>query len=182
MAKKILIIVGSMREQSFNRQLSRKAAELLSGKAEVSWLSYRDIPYMNQDIEFPAPREVLRVRKEVSEADGIWIFTPEYNHSYPGVLKNLLDWLSRPVEAGNRGSAAAAGKKTAISGAAGKSAAAHSRSKLRELLTMMQAEVLEEETGISLDMKAFQTDLLELTEEDEKQLAKQAEAFLQFLG
>ena len=79
-------------------------------------------------------------------------------------------------------SAAAAGKKTAISGAAGKSAAAHSRSKLRELLAMMQAEVLEEETGISLDMKAFQTDLLELTEEDEKQLAKQAEAFLQFLG
>ena len=51
-------------------------------------------------MEFPTPGEILRVRDEVSKADGIWIFTPEYNHSYPGGLKNLLDWLSRPVKKG----------------------------------------------------------------------------------
>ena len=89
--KKVLMIVGSMRKKSFNRQLAAIAAELLRGKAEVSFLEYADIPYMNQDIEFPVPEEIARVREEVSRADGIWIITPEYNYSYPGVLKNLLD-------------------------------------------------------------------------------------------
>lgn len=50
---------------------------------------------MNEDIEFPAPEAVKRVREAVKAADGLWFFTPEYNHSYPGVLKNLIDWLSR---------------------------------------------------------------------------------------
>ena len=81
-------------------QMARLAAVLLREKAEVSFLDYADIPYRNQDMEFPTPGEILRVRDEVSKADGIWIFTPEYNHSYPGGLKNLLDWLSRPVKKG----------------------------------------------------------------------------------
>lgn len=98
--KKVLMIVASMREKSFNMQLARLAADALRGKAEVSFLNYANIPYMNQDIEFPTPEEILRVRGKVSKADGIWIFTPEYNYSYPGVLKNLLDWLSRPTKKG----------------------------------------------------------------------------------
>ena len=111
--KKVLMIVGSMRKKSFNRQLAAIAAELLRGKAEVSFLEYADIPYMNQDIEFPVPEEIARVREEVSRADGIWIITPEYNYSYPGVLKNLLDWLSRPTRMGApRTETAIAGKKS----------------------------------------------------------------------
>lgn len=95
--KKVLLIVGSMREKAFNRQAALMAQKMLEKKADVSILSYEDLPQMNQDIEFPAPEAVARVRKEVAEADGLWFFTPEYNHSYPGVLKNLLDWLSRPT-------------------------------------------------------------------------------------
>ena len=52
---------------------------------------------MNQDIEHPAPEAVMRVREAVREADGLWLFSPEYNHAIPGPLKNLIDWLSRPV-------------------------------------------------------------------------------------
>lgn len=92
---RILAIVGSLRRGSFNRQLAMAAKDALGDAAEFSLLEYADVPMMNQDIEFPAPEAVKRVREAVKAADGIWFFTPEYNHSYPGVLKNLIDWLSR---------------------------------------------------------------------------------------
>lgn len=181
--KKVLMIVGSMREKSFNRQLARKAAEFLDGKAEISFLDYAGIPYMNQDIEYPAPEEIVRVRDEVCRADGIWIMTPEYNYSYPGVLKNLLDWLSRPVRAGApRTETAIAGKKVTISGVGGKSAASCARAKLKELLQVMQVELMEDgETGVSLDRSAFQTSVLNLSTENAKVLEEQAKLFLRFM-
>ena len=90
---------------------------MLKGQAEVSYLHYADLPFINQDIEFPAPESVVRVRQAVQEADGIWIFSPEYNYQIPGVLKNLLDWLSRPLAPNDweRGSAVK-GKSVTISG------------------------------------------------------------------
>ena len=94
---KILAIVGSLRKASFNRQLALAAKEMASDRVEFEILEYSDIPYMNQDIEFPAPDSVKRVRDAVKSADGVWFFTPEYNHTIPGVLKNLIDWLSRSV-------------------------------------------------------------------------------------
>lgn len=94
---KILAIVGSLRGDSFNRQLALAAEELIGDRADFTILEYQDIPFMNQDIEFPAPEAVKRVRDAVKASDGVWFFTPEYNHSFPGVLKNLIDWLSRPI-------------------------------------------------------------------------------------
>ena len=64
--KKVLLIVGSMREKAFNRQAALMAQKMLEKKADVSILSYEDLPQMNQDIEFPAPEAVARVRKEVA--------------------------------------------------------------------------------------------------------------------
>lgn len=181
--KKVLMITGSLREKSFNRQLAVKASQLLAGKAEVSFLEYDSIPFMNQDIEFPTPQEIERVRSEVSNSDGIWFFTPEYNSSYPGLLKNLLDWLSRPVRpGGTRSETAVYGKKAAISGAAGKSAASCSRAKLTELLKFMSLELLEQQVGISVSPESFQTNVLTLSKENEEALRKQAEAFLEFLN
>lgn len=182
--KHILMIIGSMRKKSFNRQLAQKAAVMLDGKAEVSFLDYSDLPYMDQDIEFPAPDAVSRVREQVMQADGIWIFTPEYNFSYPGVLKNLLDWLSRPLKPGTpRNQNAIAGKKVTVSGAGGQSAAGGARTKLRELLKFIFAEQMEgEETGIALDMQAFQTNTLTLSPENEAALARQAGTFLDYLS
>lgn len=91
----ILAIVGSLRKDSFNRQLALAAKEALGGDTDMALLDYADVPMMNEDIEFPAPEAVRRVREAVKAADGVWFFTPEYNHSIPGVLKNLIDWLSR---------------------------------------------------------------------------------------
>lgn len=181
--KKVLMIVGSMREKSFNRQLAKMAGDLLKGKAEVSFLDYAEIPYMNQDIEFPAPEEIVRVRDEIIKADGIWIITPEYNFSYPGVLKNLLDWLSRPMKMGApRTETAISGKKITISGVGGKSAASGARAKLKELLQFMQVDLMEEaETGVALDMSAFQTNILNLSEENKEALQKQANLFFKFM-
>jgi chromate reductase len=180
--KKVLLIVGSMRKESFNRQAALLTKEMMEGKAEVSLLSYEDLPYMNQDKEFPAPAEVARVRKKVAEADGLWFFTPEYNHSYPGVLKNLLDWLSRPVEPGVRKSAVTYGKKAAITGASGRSATSFSRAKLAELLDFMGLELLDAQVGISLTPEELQTNILALSDDKKAELKNQADAFLKFLG
>lgn len=100
--KKILFVIGSLRKQSFNREVSELAKGLLQHKAEVTELNYSDVPMMNQDIEFPAPKAVAAVRRAVADADGVWIFSPEYNYSYPGHVKNLIDWLSRPVDPADR--------------------------------------------------------------------------------
>lgn len=177
--KSILIISGSLRQNSFNCQLARMAVEYLEGQAEVHFLSFEDLPYMNQDLEYPVPEAVARVRNEVLAADLIWIFTPEYNYSYPGLLKNLLDWLSRPANPTDRKSQSVlAEKKAAISGAAGASAAGKARAKLRELLELVGVEVLPEETGVVLGKEAFMTDVLTLTPEEEAALRTEAEAVL----
>ena len=96
--KKILFIIGSLRKQSFNREISEMVKDLLKGKAEVTELDYSQVPFINQDDEYPAPQAVADARKAVAEADGVWIFSPEYNYSYPGhVLTTLLTVLKADV-------------------------------------------------------------------------------------
>ena len=94
---KIVAIVGSQRKNSLNRQLALEAERIVRERAEFELLDYNDVPFFNQDIEYPAPNAVRRVRNAVKSADGIWFFTPEYNHFFPGTLKNLIDWLGRPI-------------------------------------------------------------------------------------
>ena len=95
--KKIVFIIGSGRKNSFNKTLSQVAAKALEGKAEIEVVDVLDVPLLNQDEEFPAPEGVQKVRDAVMAADGVWLFTPEYNYSIPGTVKNMLDWLSRPL-------------------------------------------------------------------------------------
>jgi NAD(P)H-dependent FMN reductase len=184
MKKKVLIIVGSLREKSFNRQLAKVAEEFIKEYADVTFLEYGDIPYMNQDIEFPAPKSIQRVRDSVMEADGIWIMAPEYNHSYTGVLKNLLDWLSRPFKANDFSSGTAIfGKKVTISGVGGLYATLGSRTDLKELLSFIKADVMGgTQVGIKLTEEEFATDVLVLTDEQREELQKQADEFIKFIS
>ena len=178
--KKVLMIVGSLRKDSFNHQLAMRVEQMLAGQAEVRYLAYGDLPFMNQDIEFPVPESVASVRQAVQEADGIWIFSPEYNYQIPGVLKNLLDWLSRPLVPNDwaRGSAVK-GKPVTISGAAGKSAAAGVRKHLSALLEVMSMKLTGGVgSGVALDTEAFQSGILHLSEENLSSIQVQAEAFL----
>jgi len=69
---KILAIVGSLRKGSYNRQLALAAKEIVKDTADFTLLDYQDVPLMNEDIEYPAPDAVKRVREEVKAADGIW--------------------------------------------------------------------------------------------------------------
>ena len=178
--KKVLVIVGSFRKNSFNHQLAKQVEAILAEKAEVSFLHYADLPFMNQDIEFPAPGSVARVRQAVQEADGIWIFSPEYNYQIPGVLKNLLDWLSRPLAPNDweRGSAIKE-KPVTISGVAGKSGAAGVRKHLSALLEIMSMKLIGGQgSGVSLDADAFRSGVLNVSEEKFAEIRTQAEVFL----
>ena len=178
--KKVLLIVGSLRKESFNLQLAKLAEEMLKDKVQVSLLHYADLPFMNQDMEFPAPESVVRVRQAVQEADGIWIFSPEYNYQIPGVLKNLLDWLSRPMVPNDwERDSAVKGKPVTISGVAGRSGAAGVRKHLSALLEVMSMNLIGGMgTGVSADDEAFATGRMNLSEENHAALQAQAELFL----
>ena len=94
---KIIGIAGSLRAGSFNQALLRAAAELAPAGCEVEIASIRDIPLYDGDVEargVPAPVTALKDR--IAAADALLLVTPEYNNSLPGVLKNAIDWLSRP--------------------------------------------------------------------------------------
>ena len=177
--KKILFVIGSLRLRSFNRQVANVAKEMIGNRAEVQELDFSDLPLLNQDIEQPEPAPVARIRKEIAEADGLWIFTPEYNMSYPGHLKNLLDWMSRPVKFMDYGTPTCInGKRVAICGAGGKAATANCRAKLTELLTFMKAEVLPKQVGIAVPAEAWGTDVLVFTEEQKADLKVLADALI----
>ncbi|NMM99083.1 NADPH-dependent FMN reductase [Bifidobacterium olomucense] len=183
---KLLFVVGSLHKNGFNHQLADEAKALIGDRAEVEFLNYADVPFFDQDVEFPnPPAAVNTARKAVVEADGVWIFSPEYNYSYPGVLKNLLDWLSRPLEPFPAESASVlAGKKVAISSVAGQSAGAGTRAKLNEVLGFNKADVLpvDEQAGFALAPEAWGTGELGLSDEDKARLAAEADAFLKFVA
>ena len=189
--KHILFIIGSFRKESFNRQLAKMAEVFLKDRFKISYLDFNDIPYMNQDWEVKGQSQCLtqeqeriyRVRQEILKADGIWIFTPEYNHSSPGLLKNLFDWLSRPMDVSNFSNPTAIqGKKVTASGAGGKNKTASCRAKLNDLLEYIKMDVMREpQTGIALGMEAWVKGEFKLTDEQVNELKEQAEAFAEFL-
>lgn len=94
---KIVGLVGSLRKESYNRKLLHLVNDLLPQEVELVDLDYSDVPVFNEDIEFPTPESVVRIRQAVKEADGVFFFVPEYNQGISGALKNVVDWLSRPV-------------------------------------------------------------------------------------
>ncbi len=93
---KILGFAGSLRKGSYNMAVLKSAVELVPKNAELEVFDLNGIPLFNQDTENPLPERVKEFKKRIRDADAILIATPEYNHSIPGVLKNALDWASRP--------------------------------------------------------------------------------------
>jgi NAD(P)H-dependent FMN reductase len=110
---KILALVGSLRAASINRQLAELAAETApEGVAVTVFQGLGDLPFYNEDIDNEnVPASVVALREAAGEADAALVVTPEYNGSIPGVLKNAIDWLSRPF-----GNSALKGKPAAVIG------------------------------------------------------------------
>jgi NAD(P)H-dependent FMN reductase len=113
---RILALVGSLRSGSHNRQLAEAAVALAPEGVEVELFEgLADIPYYNEDIdtEQDAPAAAVRFRESAAAADGVILFSPEYNGTIPAVLKNAIDWASRPM-----GSGVFVGKPLAVVGTA----------------------------------------------------------------
>ena len=109
----ILGIAGSLRKGSYNRAALRAAQQLAPDTARIDIFELHGIPVFNQDEEGNLPPKVAALKDAVRAADAILIVTPEYNYSVPGMLKNAIDWASRPY-----GQSAWEGKPVAVMGAA----------------------------------------------------------------
>ncbi|HEY1839597.1 MAG TPA: NAD(P)H-dependent oxidoreductase [Mycobacterium sp.] len=115
---KVLALVGSLRAASINRQIAELAAEVAPGGVAVTiFEGLGDLPFYNEEIddvmnaEAPALAPVAALRAAAAQADAALVVTPEYNGSYPAVVKNAIDWLSRPF-----GDSALKGKPLAVIG------------------------------------------------------------------
>ncbi|MEM3716478.1 MAG: NAD(P)H-dependent oxidoreductase [Candidatus Bathyarchaeia archaeon] len=138
--KPLLIVgfAGSLRKSSYNKMLLRAALNLLPKDAKLEILDLEGLPLFNQDLEYDMPETVKRFKSKIKEADALLIATPEYNSSMPGVLKNALDWASRPYEDNSLD-----GKPVAIMGASiGMLGGARAQTHLRQILSSLNAYVV----------------------------------------
>lgn len=108
----ILGFAGSLRKGSYNRSLLRAAVEVCPAEIELETFELDGIPPFSEDIEQDPPEKVRQFKERIRAADAVLIATPEYNYSIPGVLKNAIDWASRPY-----GDNAFDGKAVAMMGA-----------------------------------------------------------------
>lgn len=110
---KVAVFVGSTRETSSNMKLAKALEKLSAGRLEFGFVDIASLPYDDTLWNDP-PAEVIRLKREISEADAVLFVTPEYNRSIPGILKNAIDWPSRPF-----GESVWTDKPGAIAGATG---------------------------------------------------------------
>ena len=130
---RILGIAGSLRRESYNRGALRAAQQLIPEGATLDVFELDGIPGFNQDKEQNPPEKVAELKRRIVEADAILLVTPEYNYSIPGVLKNAIDWASRPY-----GESAWNGKPAAIMGASiGGIATARAQYHLRQIMVFL---------------------------------------------
>ena len=172
-------IAGSLRARSFNRALLRAAVELAPESLSIEIVPIEEVPLYNEDLERKGdPPAVAAMKRAIDEADGLLVVTPEYNFGVPGVLKNAIDWASRPPR-----KSVLQNKPAMILGASpGMLGAARAQMQLRqafvftETIVMPQPEVLVARAGEKFD------DDLRLTDEKTRaHLAKALEAFAEWI-
>ena len=135
---KVLGICGSLRKASYNAMALRAAQKLAPAGISVEVADISRIPLYNDDIRTAGePAEVAALKAQVRAADAVLLVSPEYNFSVPGVLKNVLDWMSRPPEPPFDG------KPAAIMGASpGNTGTARAQYHLRQILVSLNALVI----------------------------------------
>lgn len=157
---KVLAFSGSTREDSANKKLVREAARFAEEQgAEVTVIDLRDysMPFYDADLEAAEgmPEKAKAFRQKMLESDVIFIASPNYNHSFPAVLKNALDWASR-TETGDRAKGAFKGIRVAIMSASpGKGGGAGGLPHLRDVLLDMGLTVMEKQVSLPNAYNAF---------------------------
>jgi chromate reductase len=130
---RILGIAGSLRRESYNRYALRAATQLIPEGVTLDIFELDGIPGFNQDEEQNPPPKIVELKRRIREADAVLFVTPEYNYSVPGVLKNAIDWASRPY-----GDSAWSGKPAAIMGASiGAIGTARAQYHLRQMMVFL---------------------------------------------
>jgi chromate reductase len=149
---RVLAIPGSLRRKSYNRSLARVASSLVPDGMSMSvYDALSTVPVFNEDLERPPPSGVAQLREAVAASDGLLVVTPEYNQSVPGVVKNMIDWLSR-----SDGPEGLEGKPVAVIGVTtGPWGTRLSQTQLRQILTSVQALVLPQPTLFLRDADAL---------------------------
>jgi len=173
---KVLAISGSLRRDSYNTKLLRAAGELLPGSVEFEiWGGLKAVPpYDAEDDVHPGPPAVEALREAIAGADVVLFATPEYNSSIPGVLKNALDWASRPIA-----TSVLRNKPVAVVGTStGAFGAVWAQAELRKVLAAIGARVVEGDVALGHAHEAFEDDgeLSDLNARD--QLAEVLDALL----
>lgn len=153
---RILALSGSLREQSYNAALAREAADQAPVGVDVDlYERLGDLPLYDADLDGEgedAPAPVSDLRRRIEAADALFVVTPEYNGSLPGVLKNAIDWASRPPGGG----AALWGKTVAIAGATtGQYGAIWAQQDLRRILGIAGARVIDGELPVARAQHVF---------------------------
>lgn len=178
----ILGIAGSLRRASYNRAALRAATKLVPEGAVLEIFELDGIPLFNQDEDQNPPEKVVELKRKVREADAILFVTPEYNYSVPGVLKNAIDWASRPY-----GDSAWNGKPAAIVGATvGALGTARAQYHLRQIMVFLnmfpinQPEVMIGNATSRFDQEGNLTD--EATQEFIRQLLQNLVTWTKRLG
>ena len=141
----VAVIVGSNRRDSINRKLARALVGLADGQLAASFVQIDDLPMYNQDLESPLPASVARFKASVEHAGALLIVSPEHNRSIPAVLKNAIDWGTRPY-----GHNSWAGKGVAIVGTSpGAIGTAIAQQHLRNVLGNLGALVMAGEAYVT---------------------------------
>ena len=136
--RRIAVLIGSLRAESFNRRLALALARLAPPGVTLQHLAIDDLPLYNQDQDAAMPEPARRLKREIEAADALIIVTPEYNRSIPGVLKNAIDWASRPY-----GSNSFARKPGAVIGTSpGAIGTANAQQHLRTVLAYLDVPTL----------------------------------------
>jgi len=167
---RILGLSGSLRRGSHNTSLLRAAATLLPPGVELEvFEDLRELPPYDPDLDVePADLAVARLRQAIASADGILIATPEYNGSIPGVLKNAIDWASRPFPDN-----ALRGKPVAVIGAStGLFGAVWAQADTRKVLGITGADVIDGELPVGQADTAFADDGQLIEPEQREALAR----------
>jgi chromate reductase, NAD(P)H dehydrogenase (quinone) len=171
---RILAIPGSVRRASHNARLLRHAAERAPAGVEIElWEGLKGIPPYDEDDDTETPpAEVAALRSEIAEADGLLFATPEYNASIPGVLKNAIDWVSRP-----RASTPLQNKPAAVIGAStGSFGAVWAQAELRKVLASTGARVVDLDLPLAKVHDAFDEDGALLGGEHDERVVEVLEA------
>ncbi len=176
---RVLGLSGSLRGDSHNARLLRGAGTLLAPGVElVVFERLAEIPPYSEDSEHEQPQAVAELKAAIASADAVLIATPEYNASIPGVLKNALDWVSRPFA-----ETPLAGKPAAVIGAStGLFGAVWAQAETRKVLSAIGARVLDRELPIGQADEALGADGLPLERDLREALSATLDELIELAG